>query len=305
MKNICSFNYGVSKYANQRFVNVNGYQGNVESGQQNIDWDFASDEWHTDAKLPFLPDVCFKNPQSYLKSADFTHLLGNTGVDGNKIRDILEQGRSNPFKVIKRDQFIVSSGATRAWNTTLPSIKYRPQLYEEGQDALYPFVVSQPSGTDMDPLRAQYETTADEYTYVLCIGAHGLSTPVEELYPSKTTDPDGTVRETAAEEGYEVLKKAIIDHEPTSCSVSVVGTYTELVKPAYPKDVSDKTFINGRLMLPHFTQAEPAGHRIKDNDNTEYGTRLSSVDISTQGQIVRTTDTGVTGVGAINTAVGA
>lgn len=296
LEKLCSFNYGVNKYSNQHRLNVNGYQGNVDSGQQNIDWDFANQEWHTDAKLPFMPDECFKNPQSYLDAAPITSTYDS------RIYDLLEQGKKNPFKVVKRDQFIVSSGSTRAWNTTLPSIKYRPQLYE---DVTYPETL-----TDADLLTP----TADEYTYVLCIGAHGMSTPVEELYPSQTTNPDGSIRtrdkagsDPVVQEGVEVLKKAIIDHEPTSCSVSVVGTYTEIVKPAFPKNVSDRTFINGRLMLPHFAASSPAGSRIAPpaTEEEEYPPRLSSVDVSTQGQIVRTTDTGVTGVGAINPAVGA
>lgn len=302
LEDICSYNYGISKYANQRFLNVNGYQGNVDSGQDLIDLDFANKEWHTDAKLPFMPDECFKNPQSYLDAVgDISSSFGF-----QEIADYLLQGKKNPFKLVKRDQFIVSSGSTRAWNTTLPSIKYRPQLYE---DVEYPLV---PAANIENPEKLR--TTADEYTYILCIGAHGMSTPVEELYPSQTTDPNGQVRtrdkpgtDPVEQEGVEVLKKAIIDHEPTSCSVSVVGTYTEVVKPAFPKSVSDRTFINGRLMLPYFAATSPPGSRIAPpaTQEEEYPPRLSSVDISTQGQIVRTTDTGVTGVGAINSAVGA
>lgn len=301
LENICSYNYGISKYADQKFLNFNGYQGNVDSGQDLIDWDFANKEWHTDAKLPFMPDECFKNPQSYLKA------IGTPAISSGQLEvwNQLNQGKPNPFKVVKRDQFIVSSGSSRAWNTSLPSIKYRPELYEAKVD--YPPMYHHDSLLSV-------ETTADEYTYILCIGAHGLSTPVEELYPSQTTNPDGTIRtrdkagtDPVEQEGVEVLKRAIIDHEPTSCSVSVVGTYTELVKPAFPKNVSDRTFINGRLMLPHFGNASPSGSRIAPpvTQEDEYPNRLSSVDISTQGQIVRTTDTGVTGVGAINSSVGA
>lgn len=297
LEELCTYNYGINKYANQHYMNVNGYQGKVDSGQGFIDWDFANKEWHTDAKLPFMPDECFKNPQSYIDAVPVTSAYEKL------IYNQLEQGKKNPFKVVKRDQFIISSGATRSWSTTLPSIKYRPQVYE---DVVYP--------QDTAALAQIPKVQADEYTYVFCIGAHGLSTPVEELYPSQTTNPDGSIRtrdipdtDPVETEGVEVLKKAIIDHEPTSCSVSVVGTYTETVKPAYPKNVSDRSFINGRLMLPYFQATSPPGSRIAPpaTEEDEYPTRLSSVDISTQGQIVRTTDTGVTGVGAINSAVGA
>lgn len=309
LDDICAYNYGINKYANQHYLNVNGYQGNVSSGHAFIDWDLSSKEWHTDAKLPFMPNECFKNPQSFIDAVGYVPGSTNAAKIAQDVQHALEQGKKNPFKVVKRDQFIVSSGATRAWNTTFPSIKYRPQVYE---DIDYPFLPGTTGGLVEDD---KLITTADEYTYILCIGAHGLSTPVEELYPSQTTNPDGTVRtrdkagtDPVEQEGVEVLKRAIIDHEPTSCSVSVVGTYTETVKPAFPKDVSDRSFCNGRLKLPYFAGTfGQSGDRIAPpaTQEDEYPTRLTSVDIATQGQIVRTTDTGITGVGAINTEIGA
>ena len=305
LKNIFSFNYSIAKYANNSRMNLEGYQAPKQPlasgvGSEDIDFDFGTEEWHNDAKLPFIPSDCFKNPQSYLKAVDYP-VLGNpnpnANASANRIIAYLEQGKKNPFKLVKRDQFIVSSGSTRAWNTTLPSIKYRPQLYE---DVEYPLETYGSVAEDPSADSEYFATTADEYTFVLLVGASGMSKPMEELYPAQTLDQDGGIRTP------EILKSTISDHEPSSCNVSVVGTYTETVMPAYPEDISDRTFINGRLTLPYFTET-PDSDKINPSiiDPPEYPDRLSTVDIATQMQVVRTTDSGISGVGAINTQVGA
>jgi len=289
LSHIFTYNYQVDKFQNNQRMNVHGYQSSHEgtgSDTEKVDFDFGKHEWHSDAKLPFVPSQCFKNPQSYTKATDHAKL--STGYP-EKTYDALMQGRKNPFKVVKRDQFIVSSGSSRSWNTTLPSINYRPQLFE---DVLYPLNIGN------DVAESLISVTADEYTFVLCIGASGMSKPMEELYPTQTHDQDGNIRVP------ELLKSTITDHEPSSCNVSVVGTYTETCMPAYPVDVSDKAFINGRLTLPYFTN-EDIKDKIDPTNLLEFQDRLSTVDIATQMQVVRSSESGISGVGAINTAVGA
>jgi len=288
MQKIFAFNYGVDKFRNNKLLNLNGYQSQtaptLDSDIQKVDFDFGSDAWHTDAKLPFIPDECFKDPQAYLNAVQ----IDTASAEASDVFASLEQGQGNPFKLVKRDQFIVSAGATRAWNTSLPAIKYRPQVYET--KAAYPAKVD-PDVTNI---------TADEYTYVFLVGASGMSRPMEELYPGQTVDQTGALRKP------EVLKQTITDHEPSSCNISVVGTYTETVYPAYPKDCTDKTFINGRLSLPYFSEAAESD-KIDHITNAihEYPDRLATVDIATTAQTVRATSSGISGVGAISTVNGA
>ena len=284
LESICDYNYAVHKYANKNATNVNGFQSGV-SDPSSTDLSLGSKEWHKNAKLPFMPDVCFKNPQSYLEAVPPP---GNE-YHSTLMYKMLEQGKQNPFKVVKRDQFIVSSGSSRAWNTTLPSIKYRPQLYE---DITYPT----PEGSNEVH---EIMTTADEYTFVLCIGASGMPKPVEEVYSSTkpiSMDEDGTLVTGAVD------VKTIIDRQPSTCNVSVVGTYKETIYPSYPKDRSSVNFINGRLTEPYFE--EPPGFFV-ENVNVPLKSRVNTVDISQLGQVVHVTDSGVVGVGAINTEVGA
>ena len=120
MQHICKYNYAVHKFANRGATNLNGFQSSGSSGTSPvIDESFGENEWHDNAKMPFMPDVCFKNPQSYLDAIGplqtNTHSIPSMV---NETYDQLLQGRKNPFKVVKRDQFIVSSGSSRAWNTT-------------------------------------------------------------------------------------------------------------------------------------------------------------------------------------------
>lgn len=292
LQNICNYNYAVHKFANKNATNVNGFQSDT-TNQHQVDLDLGSEEWHKNAKLPFMPDACFKNPQSFLKAVDYD--IGTAAPVGPAVKEVVEalqQGKKNPFKVVKRDQFIVSSGSSRAWNTTLPSIKYRPELYE---DVEYPFA---PNGNGIqDP--AQLAVTADEYTFVLCIGASGLPKPVEEVYSS--TKPVSIAEDGSLVTGA-VDTKTIIDRQPSTCNVSVVGTYKEIVYPCYPKDRSSVNFINGRLTEPYFE--DPPGV-FEENANVPLKSRVNTVDISQLGQVVHVTDTGVVGVGAINTTKGA
>ena len=284
MEHICNYNYAIHKFANKGATNLNGFQStNPGDDVSSIDLDFGSKEWHKNAKLPFMPDSCFKNPQSYLDAAKVTP----AGVYADLYKS-LEQGKKNPFKVVKRDQFIVSSGSSRAWNTTLPSIKYRPQLYDNVE---YPLDLA---GITND---SDYEATADEYTFVLCIGASGMPKPVEEVYTSvKPYNNNG------AEALGQVDMKTIIDRQPSTCNVSVVGTYKETIYPTFPKDRSSVNFINGRLTEPYF---ETSPGLLVPNPNEALASRVNTVDISQLGQVVHTTTTGVIGVGALNTDVGA
>ena len=174
LKSFCDYNYAMHKYANKNATNVNGFQSGL-TAPSSIDLQLGKHEWHKNAKLPFMPDACFKNPPSYLKAADYELGTAYPRAAVQEIVDALEQGKKNPFKVVKRDQFIVSSGSSRAWNTTLPSINYRPQLYEDSE---YPFAPSILTTEEA----SQFVTTADEYTFVLCIGASGMPKPVEEVY---------------------------------------------------------------------------------------------------------------------------
>jgi hypothetical protein len=235
LQSICDYNYKIHKFANLSGTNLNGYQTSTSTAS--VDVSIGDEEWHKNAKMPFFPDECFKNPQSYVKAAG---LAASDGVNMKNLYNNVEQGHTNPFKVVKRDQFIVSSGSSRAWNTTLPSIKYRPQLYE---DIEYP--ASLPSVTE-----DRVVTTADEYTFVLAIGASGLPRPVEEVYPSVKN-----LALTGSANNQMVDAKAIIDRQPTTVNVSVCGTYTETVQPCFPKDTSSVNFINGRLTEPYFTEA--------------------------------------------------
>lgn len=285
LQNFCNYNYAINKYANIGKTNLNGFQC-TNTGTLYTDIDLGSEEWHKNAKLPFMPDSCFKNPPSYIDAADIDFGSGTAYKD---VFQQLMQGKNNPFKVIKRDQFIVSSGSSRAWNTTLPSINYRPQLYE---DVKYPFSPGS-HVTESDLL----VTTADEYTFVLCIGASGMPKPVEEVYTAnKPYNNDG------AEAIGSVDVKTIIDRQPSTCNVSVVGTYKETIYPSFPKDVSSVNFINGRLTEPYF---ETSPGNLVPNPHVPLAPRVNTVDISQLGQVVHVTDTGVIGVGAINTDVGA
>jgi len=280
LQKFCEYNYQINKLANIGDVNLNGFQ---TSSTGTVLTTIGSKEWHKNAKLPFMPDECFKNPQSYIKAAE---LPSGDGANMIKLYNALEQGNPNPFKVVKRDQFIVSSGASRAWNTTLPSIKYRPQVYED-----VPKIVPV---TEVDVTK-----TADEYTFIICIGAAGLPRPVEEIYPSvKNLALSGSANNQMVD------AKAIIDRQPSTCNVSVLGTYTETIQPTFPKDVSSVNFINGRLTEPYFTE-QPGKIAAVENPHKVNPNRINTVDIAQMGQIVHTTDTGVVGVGAITTEIGA
>jgi hypothetical protein len=289
LEHVCKYNYAIHKFANRGSTNVNGFQA-TSSGV--VDETFGENEWHDNAKMPFMPDVCFKNPQSYLDATDID-LGSGAGVAPKEVVDALLQGKNNPFKVVKRDQFIVSSGSSRAWNTTLPSIKYRPQIYED---------VEYPLSSNMTNVE-QIVTTADEYTFVLAIGASGLSKPVEEVMPRSKAGgdvmlPDGTTTTNVQNVDF----KAIIDRQPSTCNVSVVGSYKETIYPCYPVDRSSVNFINGRLTEPYFT-TEP-GKYIP----SEYVMRpeaVNTVDIANLGQVVQVADNGIIGVGALNTDIGA
>jgi len=292
LHDICNFNYKVHKFANRGATNVNGFQSAVPSGV--VDESFGQNEWHDNAKLPFMPDACFKNPQSYIDAVNLEPGSGYNKI-AKEVFTYLEQGKKNPFKVVKRDQFIVSSGSSRAWNTTLPSIKYRPQLYE---DVEYPLV---PQG-DWEQTE-KVVTTADEYTFVLCVGASGLPKPVEEVL--SRFHPAGSVMETdgtTTEEGQNIDAKAIIDRQPSTCNVSVVGTYKETIHPCYPEDRTSINFINGRLTEPYFTtepgQYLPGSYVMRPE-------AVNTVDIATLGQVVQVAKNGVIGVGAVTTEIGA
>ncbi len=296
LESICKYNYAVHKFANRGSTNVNGFQS-IASGASAgaVNPSFGENEWHDNAKLPFMPDVCFKNPQSYLDAVDYQP--GSTAPPNaaKEVFTYLEQGKKNPFKVIKRDQFIVSSGSSRAWNTTLPSIKYRPQLYE---DVEYPLVHHE----DIQQ-QDKIETTADEYTFVLCIGASGLPKPVEEVLSrfkaaDQVMEPDGTTTTT----GQNVDAKAIIDRQPSTCNVSVVGTYKETIYPCYPEDRSSVNFINGRLTEPYFTD-EPG--KYLPSDYVMRPEAVNTVDIANLGQVVQVAQNGIIGVGALTTDIGA
>lgn len=282
LQNICDYNYKIHKFANLSGTNLNGYQTSTSTAS--VDFSIGDEEWHKNAKMPFFPDECFKNPQSYLAA---NPPEGTSGAAQDTYQQLL-QGKNNPFKVVKRDQFIVSSGSSRAWNTTLPSIKYRPQVYD---DVEYPISTANVP-TNIAP-------TADEYTFVLAIGASGLPRPVEEVYPSvKNLALSGAVNNQMVD------AKAIIDRQPTTVNVSVCGTYTETVQPCFPKDTSSVNFINGRLTEPYFTEA-PGKMSSIENANKVNPSRVNTVDIAQMGQIVHTSDTGIVGVGAITTEIGA
>jgi hypothetical protein len=296
MKNIFEYNYKVDQRQAAGVTNVNGFQTEdldsaTDTTQPDVlDWTQGNTDWHADAKLPFIPDSCFKNPQSYLDAIDFNPPDLNQGKYAAKeVFEYLEQGKKNPFKLIKRDQFIVSSGSSRVWNTTLPSIKYRPQVYE---DVEYPLV---PAGYSP---QGKLETTADEYTFVLAIGASGLPKPVEEVFPIVADVSDGQ----SSADFQDTDAKSIVDRQPSTCNVSVVGTYTETIQPAFPKDVSSVNFINGRLTAPYFASA-PTSYTPSVNDIAP--DRVNTVDIAQLGQVVHTTSNGIVGVGAITTDVGA
>jgi len=285
LSQFCDYNYAIHKYANKNNTDLNGFQAStIISGA--IDLNLGNHEWHKNAKLPFMPSECFKNPESFLKAVPLPTSSGQALLAYNN----LEQGKKNPFKVVKRDQFIVSSGSSRAWNTTLPSIKYRPQLYED---------VSYPHSSN-HLLQEDIVTTADEYTFVLCIGASGMPKPVEEIYSS--TQPTSFDPVTGLPVTSLVDSKAIIDRQPSTCNVSVVGTYKETIYPTYPQDRTDVNFINGRLTEPYFTN--PPGLFVK-NATSALPSRVNTVDISQLGQVVHTTNDGIVGVGAITTEIGA
>ena len=292
LQRICDYNYAVHKYANRGNTDLNGFQAST-STQGDVDFSLGSHEWHKNAKLPFMPNECFKNPQSIVEAVDYEPGSNNAAKIAQDVQHALEQGKKNPFKVVKRDQFIVSSGSSRSWNTTLPSIKYRPQVYE---DIDYPFLPGTQGGLSQDD---KVVTTADEYTFVLCIGASGMPKPVEEIYSSNQATSlaaDGTVVKTLVD------SKAIIDRQPSTCNVSVVGTYKETVYPTYPQDRTSVNFINGRLTEPYFTN--PPGLLVPLTDKA-LQSRVNTVDISQLGQVVHTTADGIVGVGAITTEIGA
>jgi len=298
MEHICDYNYAVHKFANKNATNVNGFQTSTID-HSSLSLTLGNKEWHKNAKMPFMPDECFKNPSSYLKAVgEFVPGTHPQEQLAKNVFNTIEQGKNNPFKVVKRDQFIVSSGSSRAWNTTLPSIKYRPQLYE---DVDYPMADGGATGgtADFDAAFEKHRTTADEYTFVLCIGASGMPKPVEEVY--STTKPVSINEQGEFVDGV-VDTKTIIDRQPSTCNVSVVGTYKETIYPCFPKDRTTVNFINGRLTEPYFET--PPGV-FEPNVITPLAARVNTVDISQLGQVVHTTQTGVIGVGAINTEVGA
>jgi len=292
MEKLCKYNYAVHKFANRGATNVNGFQSSASSGV--VDESFGENEWHDNAKMPFMPDVCFKNPQSYIEASDASFTTNAKGIAAKRVYEALEQGKKNPFKVVKRDQFIVSSGSSRAWNTTLPSINYRPQMYE---DVDYPLDESEfiPGAS-----RGELEAKADEYTFVLCIGASGLSKPVEEVLQRDLADTmiDGV----AAPGNHSVDLKAIIDRQPSTCNVSVVGTYKETIYPCYPEDRSSVNFINGRLTEPYF-DTEPG--QFVPSQHVKQPEAVNTVDIANLGQVVQVAENGIIGVGALTTDIGA
>jgi len=297
MKHIFEYNYKIDQRQSAGVTNVNGFQTeDLDSATDTtqpdtLDWTQGVTDWHADAKLPFIPDSCFKNPASYIKAVGFTPGTTSSGKAAREVFEALEQGKKNPFKVVKRDQFIVSSGSSRAWNTTLPSIKYRSQLYE---DVEYPF---EPQGGAYSE-ENKLVSTADEYTFVLAIGASGLPKPVEEVFPIVADTSDG---QTTAN-FQDTDAKAIVDRQPSTCNVSVVGTYTETIQPVFPKDVSNVNFINGRLTAPYFASAPTSYHHSGHHVAPD---RVNTVDIAQLGQVVHTTSDGIVGVGAITTDVGA
>ena len=296
MQHIFKYNYAVHKFANKGATNLNGFQS-LSSGT--VDESFGENEWHDNAKMPFMPDVCFKNPQSYLDAVDFIPGSSTGAPAAKEVFDYLSQGKKNPFKVVKRDQFIVSSGSSRAWNTTLPSIKYRPQLYDDVEYPLDPLIPGHGSWEQSEKI----ETTADEYTFVLCIGASGLPKPVEEVLSrfkaaDQVMEPDGTT----TVDGQNIDSKAIIDRQPSTCNVSVVGTYKETIYPCYPEDRSSVNFINGRLTEPYFT-SEPG--KYIPSDYVMRPEAVNTVDIANLGQVVQVAQNGIIGVGALTTDIGA
>lgn len=290
----CDFNYAVHKYSNRGKTDINGYQ---TSNAGSLDLTIGDSEWHANAKLPFMPDACFKQPTNILATLkDEIGALpkGDTshGDAESAMYRLIAEGKPNPFKVVKRDQFLVSSGATRAWQTTLPSFKYRPQVHEHADLT---------GGTDsgvsnFDDAALEFLTnTGDEYTFVLCIGASGMPKPVQEVVTRNLPRTDDG-------QNMNVDIKAIIDRQPTTCNVAVVGTYTETVYPCFPKDRSSVNFINGRMTEPYFTSAptfyEPGTNKALPN-------RCNTVDIATLAQTVQVATDGTLGVGAINTDLGA
>ena len=290
-KSIAGVNYKINKFLNQGDTNLNGFQTRqVIDGGADIDIDQAigSTEWHSNAKLPFVPDVCFKNPASAIQA------MAQPATGGSAVAVVaqwLQEGTGNPFKVVKRDQFIVGAGNTRQWKTTLPSANYKPDVHDSTQSTW------QWNAQNAAPFMNNVIPTHDEYTYTIAIGAHGLAKPVEETLPvekviAHTTPPTkGTVD-----------VKTIIDRQPTTCNVSVVGTYKETVKPCYPVDTSSINFINGRLTEPFFT-TEPGFYSAPANIMPSK--RVNTVDIASIQQVVRVADDGVVGVGAITTDIGA
>lgn len=293
-QDMCSYNYNIFKYANIGDTDLNGFQthwsGSGSIMSKSLDLTQGSNEWHNNAKLPFIPDACFKNPQSYIDALP----APGTEYHSTLMYKNLEQGKKNPFKVVKRDQFIVSSGSTRAWNTTLPSIKYRPQLFEDG---IYPV----PEGTNEVH---EIMTTGDEYTYMIAIGGSGLPKPVEEVV-SRTLDKSKLMSKSSHEEptdDQDIDTKAIVDRQPSSCNISVVGTYSEIVYPSYPDTRSEVNFINGRLTEP-FYGTTPDVYIPSDYEHKPR--LLSTVDIAKLSQVVTVADDGVVGVGAVTTNKGA
>lgn len=299
---LCSYNYNIFKYANVGGTDLNGFQtewtgGTINSKSQDLTQ--GNNEWHNNAKMPFIPDCCFKNPQSYLDAIEFSPGQGNPALAAKEVFTYLEQGKKNPFKVIKRDQFIVSSGSSRAWNTTLPSIKYRPQLYE---DIEYPLDPTHSGVTWTDSNKV--ETTADEYTFMIAIGGSGLPKPLEEIV-SRTLDKSKLMSKSTHDEptaNQDIDTKSIVDRQPSSCNISVVGTYSETVYPSYPDTRSEVNFINGRLTEP-FYDTTPDVYIPSDYEHKPRN--ISTVDIAKLSQVVTVADDGVVGVGAVTTNKGA
>lgn len=293
-----SYNYNIFKYANIGDTDVNGFQtkwtgsGNINSKSQDLTQ--GSNEWHNNAKLPFIPDACFKNPQSYLDAVGT--LSGSNAGPAIDVWTQTLQGRSNPFKLVKRDQFIVSAGSSRAWNTTLPSIKYRPELYDD---------VEYPNAAPLsDDSVLKMTTTGDEYTYMIAIGGSGLSKPLEEIV-SRTLDKTKLMSKSTHDEPTEnqdIDTKSIVDRQPSSCNISVVGTYSEIVYPSYPDTRSEVNFINGRLTEP-FYDTTPDVYIPSDYEHKPRN--ISTVDIAKLSQVVTVADEGVVGVGAVTTNKGA
>lgn len=159
----------------------------------------------TNTRVPFMPAKALK----YYKTV--------TPETGDK---------TNPFKQVSRDQFIISGGATRSWSMMLQGMDYDARKYYTTDYA------------------------NDDLSYTVSIACSCVSTPFIESNPTAT----GVTAATG------VL--AIVDRRPLGCNVSVVGQYTEHVNPVYLSQVINTTFIDGSLQVPTYYQPAVSGSQI-------------------------------------------